>query len=79
MSVAYDEAALQIFEKQSYLTERPSPVISKFIENAREIEIDGVAKKRLRVCKPKNRVDPARACGAGNGSRRLNKTAALNL
>ncbi len=44
MSVAYDEASLLRFLKRAtdISTEHPV-VISKFIENAREIEIDGVA------------------------------------
>ncbi len=45
MSVAYDEAALMKFLKKAADISRDHPVvISKFVENAREIEIDGVAK-----------------------------------
>lgn len=45
MSVAYDEKALVKFLKKAADISSEHPVvISKFIENAREIEIDGVAK-----------------------------------
>ncbi|MBI5469826.1 carbamoyl-phosphate synthase (glutamine-hydrolyzing) large subunit [Candidatus Kaiserbacteria bacterium] len=45
MSVAYDEAALIRFLKRAAdVSEKHPVVVSKFIENAREIEIDGVAK-----------------------------------
>lgn len=44
MSVAYDERALVKFLKRAVAISSDYPVvISKFIENAREIEIDGVA------------------------------------
>lgn len=46
MSVAYDEDMLMRFLKKAVSISSDHPVvISKFIENAREIEIDGVAKK----------------------------------
>lgn len=46
MSVAYDEAGLMKFLKKAASIDNDHPVvISKYIENAREIEIDGVAKK----------------------------------
>ncbi|MBP9757521.1 MAG: carbamoyl-phosphate synthase (glutamine-hydrolyzing) large subunit [Candidatus Pacebacteria bacterium] len=45
MSVAYDEASLVRFLKRAVDVSSDHPVVmSKFIENAREIEIDGVAK-----------------------------------
>ncbi len=45
MSVAYDEPSLTRFLKRAVDVSSDHPVvISKFIENAREIEIDGVAK-----------------------------------
>ncbi len=44
MKVAYDEQALlQFLERASAISKDHPVVISKFIENAREIEIDGVA------------------------------------
>src|SRR3989338_8117306 len=44
MKVAYDEKSLLQFLKRSAAVASDHPVvISKFIENAREIEIDGVA------------------------------------
>ncbi len=43
MAVAYDEHELTRFLKKASLTSDHPVVISKFIENAREIEIDGVA------------------------------------
>jgi len=46
MSVAYDEPSLLAFLKRaSDISSEHPVVISKFIENAREIEIDGVAQK----------------------------------
>ncbi len=46
MSVAFDEASLVKFLKRATAVSNDHPVvISKFIENAREIEIDGVAEK----------------------------------
>ncbi len=46
MRVAYDEKSLLAFLKKAVDISSDHPVvISKFIENAREIEIDGVAKK----------------------------------
>ena len=46
MSVAYDEKSLTKFLKRATDVSSDHPVvISKFIENAREIEIDGVASK----------------------------------
>jgi carbamoyl-phosphate synthase large subunit len=46
MKVAYDEKSLIEFLKRAAAISSDHPVvISKFIENAREIEIDGVAKK----------------------------------
>lgn len=46
MSVAYDEKMLIAFLKKAVSISSDHPVvISKFIENAREIEIDGVASK----------------------------------
>jgi carbamoyl-phosphate synthase large subunit len=44
MAVAYDEKELVKFLKKASLTTDHPVVISKFIENAREIEIDGVSK-----------------------------------
>lgn len=45
MSVAYDEQSLMKFLKRATDVSSDHPVVlSKFIENAREIEIDGVAK-----------------------------------
>jgi carbamoyl-phosphate synthase large subunit len=44
MAVAYDEKELLKFLKKASLTTDHPVVISKFIENAREIEIDGVSK-----------------------------------
>ncbi len=50
MSVAYDEASLVRFLKRAVDVSSDHPVvISKFIENAREIEIDGVAKNGVLV------------------------------
>ncbi len=46
MKVAYDEGALKEFLKRAAAVSSEHPVvISKFIENAREIEIDGVAQR----------------------------------
>jgi carbamoyl-phosphate synthase large subunit len=46
MRVAYDERELlQFLKKAASISDDHPVVISKFIENAREIEIDGVAKK----------------------------------
>ncbi|HRH24115.1 MAG TPA: carbamoyl-phosphate synthase (glutamine-hydrolyzing) large subunit, partial [Candidatus Paceibacterota bacterium] len=46
MSVAFDETSLVKFLKRATAVSNDHPVvISKFIENAREIEIDGVAQK----------------------------------
>jgi len=46
MSVAYDEKSLMTFLQKAVGISNDRPVvISKFIENAREIEIDGVAQK----------------------------------
>ena len=46
MSVAYDKAALIKYLKRASDVSSDHPVvISKFIDNAREIEVDGVAKK----------------------------------
>ncbi len=46
MRVAYDEKELlQFLKKAASISDDHPVVISKFIENAREIEIDGVAKK----------------------------------
>ncbi len=46
MSVAFDEASLRKFLQRATKVSSDHPiVISKFIENAREIEIDGVASK----------------------------------
>lgn len=45
MAVAYDEQELVKFLKKASLTSDHPVVISKFIENAREIEIDGAAKR----------------------------------
>ena len=46
MKVAYDEPSLLRFLKRAADVSREHPVvISKFIENAREIEIDGIARK----------------------------------
>ena len=46
MSVAYDEPSLVRFLRKAVSITNDHPVvISKYIENAREIEIDGVAKK----------------------------------
>ena len=50
MSVAYDEQSLMRFLKRAVDVSSDHPVvISKFIENAREIEIDGVASKGTMV------------------------------